>query len=447
MPNPNVLNALANPARIELPDPLDQYSKMLQMQNYLEQGDVARQKRQSVNRMREVYKNTIGPDGSYNLGKMRYGAAQAGVGENIPEIDEWDNKNKKSDADIKETEAKAQKTFYDTVGERLKISNQLLAGIDTKNPQVGYNQFAQQAQMEVSDPVYVELFKRMGVDPKVVLSQKLAKARQAAQTPGGWTPFAMAEQGHGKEALKNHHELVKTKDKQQMVAMPEYGGGAPQTVSTYGPAPVAEGTKVTINTGDKGPTELEKKVGQGLGDDFLEAKRLAGSAPQRINEIDRAYNIVDKGNAMLGAGSKQMLDVVRAAKALGMKVNDESLVDSEQLSLFFAQNTLANIARFKQMGMTLAPMSDSDRALIERASVQGTNDPATIKRLLLIQRRVEQDSILRYNDLAKQYLGNNATSKGMTNMSVHAMDPVPDRPNPATPTGLSPAAEAYLGIQ
>ena len=164
--NANLLASLANPQplKIDFKDPLEQYANALGVANAMYKMEEGKRKEQSVNAMRQVFKKGIRPDGTYDEGQLRYGAAQADVGENIPDLDEWFNKNRKNKSEVDENNAKTRKTKAETRGKVLDNFAHEWSRVDWANPRLAVQQSIALIEREKNDNDFQEMLAEQGMD-------------------------------------------------------------------------------------------------------------------------------------------------------------------------------------------------------------------------------------------------------------------------------------------
>lgn len=167
--------ALGFQPQTQIQDPTNALAKMLQVQGAQQEGQMramqmqdAQEARTSKNKLAELYQSSMGADGKIDRNKLYQGAAQGGLGAQIPGL-------QKQFADVDEQAGKIGKTTAETEKlqiasqrEKLSLVGQLLNGV---RDQATYDQAratAQQNGLDVSamPPQY---------DPAVV-SQKLQQA-------------------------------------------------------------------------------------------------------------------------------------------------------------------------------------------------------------------------------------------------------------------------------
>ena len=398
---------IANPKMFQMPDPMDSMGKVLTNALMVEKMRGLGDERASTNAMNKYYQQAYS-NGKFDPADYERRVALGGYGSTLPawakgqaEIDEIKSKSAKGYADAAKTKVDTVKTELDN----FKSVVAQLAGTPNVSPEQMYSVLG----AGFNNPVIGDWYAQMKITPEV-MKQGIDHAAKSGRVSDVARLLML-----GDKALEQQYHVIQEEGKQSLVGSNKYGTPNAAVAATYGPKPEGQGTRVTVNMpGEKAVNKFGEKLAeiraQRLGD--LEA--AADQARGKIPEINRVLGIIDSGKVILGAGSPLLLDMARVAKAMGMPIEDESMVNTEDVTRFFARNTLGNIATFKQQGVALTPMSDSDRRLIEMASVQGTNDPATIKRLLMLQRKVEEDIITKYETMARQYTENDATAPVMS---------------------------------
>lgn len=412
---------IANPKQFQMPDPMEGMGQALTNAMLIDKLRTSQDERYNNAMLGQAWK-----EGGGDRAKVTKALIERGQGANVPVL-------MKQFAEIDDKIAGAAKTESETIKTELDNFKSVVAQL-AGTPNVTAEQMYNVLGAGFNNPVIGQWYARMKITPEL-MKQGIDHAAQSGRV-SDVAKFLML----GDKALEQQYHVIQEKDKQTLVGSNKYGTPNAAVAGTYGAKP-NEGTTVNVNTGEKAISEFDKAVGKARGERFIELENAAQAAPAMIAEVDRALGILNSGKVILGAGSQTLLDIARVAKAMGMPIENESMVNTEELSRFFAQNTLSNIARFKQMGVALTPMSDSDRRLVEMASAQGTNDPATIRRLLLLQRQMAQQSIVKYNEMAQRYSSNPATAPGQQALSTQPMT-VPGTPNPAPGVKRTPNARA-----
>jgi hypothetical protein len=176
--NPNIALSVRG---IELQNPLDQYSKVMAIQNAQQQNALAqRQMQQSdrelatTNALNQAYKQAYNPDtGEVDLNALRGSLATGGYGSKLPAIEESIFKARGA----KTTALKGETELLDS---KLKQSRQFLETINPADPNAA-NAYMEWHKANHADPVIGKALEARGV----TVDQSMARIQQLMQTPGG----------------------------------------------------------------------------------------------------------------------------------------------------------------------------------------------------------------------------------------------------------------------
>lgn len=176
--NPNIALSARG---IELQNPLDQYSKVMAIQNAQQQNALAqRQMQQSdrelatTNALNQAYKQAYNPDtGEVDLNALRGSLATGGYGSKLPAIEESIFKARGA----KTTALKGETELLDS---KLKQSRQFLETINPADPNAA-NAYMEWHKANHADPVIGKALEARGV----TVDQSMARIQQLMQTPGG----------------------------------------------------------------------------------------------------------------------------------------------------------------------------------------------------------------------------------------------------------------------
>ncbi len=176
--NPNIALSARG---IELQNPLDQYSKVMAIQNAQQQNVLAQRQMQqserelaSTNALNQAYKQAYNPQtGEVDLNALRGTLATGGLGSKIPGIEE----NIFKARGAKATALKGETELLDA---KLKQSRQFLETIDPNDP-ASADAYMAWHQANHADPVIGKALDARGI----TVDQSMARIQQLMQTPGG----------------------------------------------------------------------------------------------------------------------------------------------------------------------------------------------------------------------------------------------------------------------
>jgi len=443
--NANLLASLANPQplKIDFKDPLEQYANALGVANAMYKMEEGKRKEQSVNAMRQVFKKGIRPDGTYDEGQLRYGAAQADVGENIPDLDEWFNKNRKNKSEVDENNAQTRKTKVETRGKALENLKHSWSRVDTKDPRTAVRQVMGILQRESQDPDLAEMLAEQGMDRDEALHNSLGEL-DAAIKSNSLDNYLRKQMLGIEHATKMHYAQVNAGDRVITQAMPEYdvtGAPKPQVIATnvVGKSPNAPKTTVTVNNpGPKAANKFGDTLGEERAKQFVAMENANRSALQAAPRVDRAIALLDDG-VTAGALAGQITDARALAKQFGFNVDDKRLINTQELRQLLISGVFDHVAQLKSQGVSLTPMTDHDIELLKQSVAKGTDDVETIRRSLLTYRKVLQEIHEQYVSAANRY------GESPVGPALRAVPTDPGAAIPNRPSGLTPAAQEYLG--
>jgi len=176
--NPNIALSARS---IELQNPLDQYSKVMAIQNAQQQNALAQRQMQqserelaSTNALNQAYKQAYNPQtGEVDLNALRGTLATGGYGSKLPAIEE----NIFKARGAKATALKGETELLDA---KLKQSRQFLETIDPNDP-ASADAYMAWHQANHADPVIGKALDARGI----TVDQSMARIQQLMQTPGG----------------------------------------------------------------------------------------------------------------------------------------------------------------------------------------------------------------------------------------------------------------------
>ncbi len=438
--NPQLLNAIANPAQMKIDDPLEQYGSMLKNAMMTNEMMKDRHEREDLTRLNDAAKAAYGQNG-FDPEAYTREMAQRGVGgKNIPTWLKLRSGIAEDEARTRTADATTAKTKVEALLKHHEYGVKRMSGIPTdKN---GVRPLVDLWMEQATNPELTAL----GFDGQKALDFNLKNLNDAIRaesaTPGALAKYITGLQMDAKDAYANQYQLVKTAKGQQLVAANAHGDPNPRTVSNYDPAPVGAGTNVTVtNVGPKAANKFGDTLGEERAKDFAAMEKANRSVLQAAPRVDRALQLLDDG-VTAGALSGQITDARALAKQFGFNVDDKRLVNTQELRQLLISGAFDHVAQLKAQGVSLTPMTDHDIELLKQSVASGKDDVQTIRRSLLTYRRVLQDINEQYRQQAQQY-GESAVGPALKAVPTTPGGPIPDRP-----TGLSPAAQEYLnGVQ
>lgn len=422
---------IANPAKLELPNPLADSQMFLQNALAMRQIDESNRKRKRSQVLDNAFATSRGADGMLDNTMLDKQLLDAGLGEELAGIlqqrADLAYKNKQGqhiDSQILGEGAKTDETKMKTNHERLKAKGTWLTNLrtgftGTQNPEQAKSVFDSAAQ-EAAD---------LGVfTPEGATKWREAQNSELDNAVAGGT-FAEYLNRHklgAEKAAEQVFTVLNGKDQNKIVASSKFTPAPSRTVAAVD-APERKGVEVKINMpGQESVSEFDKVVGKGQGESFLKLQEAALGAPARVRDIDRTIGLIDSGKVFTGTGAEPKLEALRVASMLGVPVDKDLIRNTEEVIAGLVQNTLTGISRFGQMGVSLTPMSDKDLQMFRDASPQIRNSPEMIKRLLRVERQLYQDSVKMFNQRRNAVTSNPRTSPTIKAMSIESLPEIPN---------------------
>ena len=225
-----------NVASVSIPDPVESYAKVLnlqgiQSQNALHQMQLqaAQQSNDQQNALNAAWKlpGAFGPDGSANMPAIANSLAVAGHGSIIPA-------QMKAIQEIDKQRAETDKTFGEAVKTR---TEQHRAELDKVTNPMGYMDWVNTG---FNDPILSRYFASIGVTRE----KGLFDANNSIQTLGLDGAIQRSALGMSKwlEANKPTNHVVDQYGQKSLVSVPGLGG-SPTTLSTYADVPLPQGVQ------------------------------------------------------------------------------------------------------------------------------------------------------------------------------------------------------------
>ena len=422
---------IANPVPIKINDPMEQYGAYLKNAFLIHEIDKAREEREFNAKEADAWKKY---DGS-NESEVTNALARSGAGKRIPLIQKGFDERRKVASEIGEKNAQtkqhlagAHKTEEEALGLALEHARTLL------NPVKTPEQMKKVIEGWYKNPELNKFFTTNGK----TLESSLAELNDAV-TGGTFNDYLLKNRINAKDAAEMTYQVINAGDKMVTKAMPKFANGVPTatTIDTQkvGVNPNApKGTIINLTQqGPKAGNKMTEKIAEGRGEDFLAMEKAARTGRAQVKRIDEALRLLNDG-VFVGALGNAQMDVTRYAKALGFSVDDKTLVNSQQLRKLLKNGMLDYLQSLKASGTTLNPFTDADARRLEATLANETDDAATIKASLMLQRKIMQDVEQQYIDYAKQYGQNPMTSGGM---SATQPPQSPGIPSPGAPRAHS----------
>lgn len=417
---------IANPAKLELPNPLADSQMFLQNALAMRQIDESNRKRKRDGALQNVFSRLpqmvdgSGPDFAVAPQML----SEQGFGDEALEaLTKLTNVGHVKTQTTKEG-ALAAKSNADADHERLKSKGTWLTNVRTgfegvQNPQQAKLVLDAAADEAANMGVFTPEGATKWRDLQSGLLDESVKA-------GTFTKFLEDHRLGAEKASEKVFNMLAGKDTNQIIASSKFGSGQSTTVASV-EAPERKG--ITVNNNMPADKTLDS-FGQGLGkvqvDAFENLEKGARGAAARVRDIDRMINIIDSGKLFVGTGAEPKLDALRVASMLGVPVDKDIISNTEEVMAALTQNTLTGISRFEQMGVSLTPMSDKDLQMFRDASPQIKNSPEMIKRLLRVERQMYQDAVKMFKSRRGAVLSNPQTAPMIKAMSISDVPDIPD---------------------
>jgi hypothetical protein len=424
---------IANPAKLELPNPLADSQMFLQNAVAMVKMGESRRARERAGALRNVFSRLPQMvDGSgVDFAAAPQMLSEQGFGdEALDALSKLTNVGHVKAQTTKEG-ALADKAGVDANHERLKAKGTWLTNVRTGFEGV---QNPEQAKLVLTaaadEAANMGVFTPEGATKWRDLQSSLLD--DSVKT-GTFTKFIEDHRLGAEKASEKIFTMLPGKDKNQIVASSKFASAPSKSVASV-EAPERKG--ITVNNNMPAEKTLDA-FSQGLGKDQVERfgklETAALGAAARVREIDRLVDIVDSGKLFVGTGAEPKLDALRLASMLGVPVDKDVISNTEEVIAGLTQNTLVSIGRMEQMGVTVSPMSDKDLQMFRDASPQIKNSPEMIKRLLRVERQMYQDAVKMFRARRGAVESNPQTSPMIKAMSISDVPEIPDRAPKAVP--------------
>lgn len=367
--NPAIALGVKN---LEVPDPLNQYSRIVSIDNARRQNELAQmQMRQAENaieeqnRLRQFMPTLTAENRNQLLG---YGESGRKTYESLL----------KGEKESRE----AEKAAADIAAARMKQARDLLPAVNTPETYANWRAFTLKNLPGLANVIPEQY------SPEVTRNLML----------------------EADKALEQHYVQQDLGGARQVVAMPKYGTGpgavVPGTYATDVPMPPeieqqkariaaagASRTNVNVATG-KQEAEFEKELGKGQAKDLLESRAKAEDARDILSTVKIGRDILGSG-AITGAGADFLIGLNQALKTAGV---DMGYADAAANSQAYMANMANNVGRLiKQFGAGTG-LSNADREYAEKmAGGRISLDGKALQRILDINERAARNVIKRHN--------------------------------------------------
>lgn len=310
------------PAQIE--SPVNQLAKVLQVQNYQQQGEMNRltmdEKRRSIEQdaaYNRLYQSAVKPDGTIDRSKLYTGAAQGGFGSKIPALQEGFAKSDKAKTD-------AEKAQLESALKKFEVVGQIMSGVrDQASWDMARQQTAQMFGPEAAArlpeqyaPAFVEQNRIRAMSVKDQMEQKHKELTFQETKDNNLRVDARTVRGQDLLATTSTENNKRSVGAQYAIA----GAGREQAAATRDAARIASDAKQR--------TDVELK----LQDDYRTESKGWAETSTAMKKVMTAIETADKnpGSALAaGTGFMKLLDpnsVVRETE-LGMALNASGWFD------------------------------------------------------------------------------------------------------------------------
>lgn len=201
---------------LQLENPLNAFSKVLQIKGQMNENSFNESRMAEVQRARSqeealnaAYAAAVDPaTGQVDPNKLRMALASGGMGSKLPGVE-------KGLADAAKGRADAIKAQTDLIGERMKLSRQLLDNVNSPEAYIGWH------EANHKDPVLGPYLAERGVTAE----SARARIMQALQAPGGFEQLLQESKIGSEKALERHFTSQTLGDETRLVSTPKYGMG------------------------------------------------------------------------------------------------------------------------------------------------------------------------------------------------------------------------------
>lgn len=416
---------IANPAKLELPNPLADSQMFLQNALAMEKMGESRRTRERAAALRNVFarlpqmKDGTGPD----FATAPQLLAEQGFGdEALDALSKLTNVGHVKEQTNKEA-ALAGKAGAEAIGERLKNkatflvehNKDLRLDITPDEAKKAFERAAQYGtEMGVFSPEGGTKF----------LNDSVAEMETAIKN-GHYPDFIRHRSLGAKDSAEKIITQLHGEANNELRATNKYGGGQSTVVASV-KAPKPGGVNINIDqrTGSKYADRRAELAAEK--DDALAT--AAANAPAQIAEINRLRALIPK--AYTGVGAEAKLIARSAATSLaGMKDSDGALRATSDLKMGLSENSLKNIATLWQEGVKLGAVTKPEFDQLMASVPQITSPPEVIDAWLA---RAADDrlSTIAKNQGRSAEIGTNPVIPGATKGIIPAPPSLPTIPSP-----------------
>ena len=384
--NPNIALSARG---IELQNPLDQYSKVMAIQNAQQQNALAQRQMQqserdlaSTNALNIAYKNAYNPNtGEVDLNALRGSLATGGYGSKLPAIE-------KSIFESQEAKTKALKGDAELFDTSMKQIRNAWGNVRTVEDALAVHDATHR------NPAIEKRLRAMGVTEEMGRQTIM----EAAQNPAAFAEFLKRAQLGAEEFIKQNKpttQMVDRSGQKDVIQIPGLGG-APTTVGTYADVPLPEnvvaqkariaaaGAARTNITNVQERAELAAR-GQMLVDAFKDVNNSAKVAARTLPALEANLATLDKG-FKTGFGTEAQTAAASVLAALGVEKAKDFATNSQTFLANASQAVLqrqleqkgpqteADAQRITQTGAQLGITPDANRFLLDVAREQLKRD-------------------------------------------------------------------------
>lgn len=403
--NPNIALSARG---IELQNPLDQYSKVMAIQNAQQQNALAQRQMQqserdlaSTNALNQAYFKAYNPDtGEVDLNALRGSLATGGLGSKIPGIE-------KSIFESQESKTKALKSDAELFDTSMKQIRNAWGSVRTVEDALAVHDATHR------NPAIEKRLRALGVTEEMGRQTIM----EAAQNPAAFSEFLKRAQLGAEEFIKQNKPVTQQVDRsgrKDVIQIPGLGG-APTTVGTYADVPLpadveaqrsrisAAGAARTNITNVQERAELAAR-GTMLVDDFKTVKKSAEVAAKTLPALEANLATLDKG-FKTGFGTEAQTAAASVLAALGVEKAKDFATNSQT---FLANASQAVLQRqLEQKG----PQTEADAQRITQTGAQLGNTPEA-NRFLLDVAREQLKRDVEQRDFYSKWFTKNKTYDG-----------------------------------
>lgn len=409
--DPNIILG-AKPVQID--NPVNSLAKMMQLQGLQQEGQMrglqmqdAQDARTSKNKLAELYATSMGADGQIDRNKLLQGAAQRGLGAQIPGMQKEFAAADEQTGKVGKVKAETEKLQLDQGIKRIEFVSQLLGGVKDQASLDQTRALAQQNGIDLSglpaqyDPAVIEQRRMQGLQMKDQLEQvwkqkgydlevgKFGETQRHNKSTEGLTAQGQQITMRGQnmtDSRARESNALKSRE-MEMTNAPGSGGAVlgvpvPTVMPWANQSNPKDANKVKAVEQSRGSKEIEKDV------DAARKEKEAATAAARFLELNKTTNT---------GGLTDRMGLTRGLQSLGPEYAEMESITAK----------LAPAMRVEGSGST----SDFDGKQFERATV-GVDKPgktnANIANGIIARAQQAQE----YADFRQTYLEQNGTLQG-----------------------------------